>query len=320
MRKPSNDFPARRRIRKPPLEKWQPKRKFKMRKVEVPPVPRSAFPSFFTVMNMVCGYASIVMASKQDFIAAGWFIIFAAVFDTLDGFIARLAQATSEFGVELDSLSDLVSFGAAPSFLVYKYGLESFGNWGLVISSFLMVCSGLRLARFNVQLVGFDKDYFTGLPTPSQAMTVASFIIWTSTESFAWKPEMPAMLAGLTICLSAAMVSKVKYDLLLRPTAEGFRKHPVKYGFYIAAAFAIVIYQAKGFFIAITVYILHGVCRSLYHFFSEEQTPAAPDAKATDAKATESKAGESKVDSESVPASMAANASNETASTTNEHI
>lgn len=244
------------------------KRRFKMGQVKLPRVSRSAFPSAFTVMNMLCGYGSIICAEQREYALAGWFIILAAVFDTIDGFIARLTNSASEFGIELDSLSDLVSFGAAPSFLAYKFGLEQFGIWGAVISSALMVGSGLRLARFNVQLVGFSKEYFSGLPTPSQAMTLSSFVIWTSGEYLFTVEQMKLALAALTLTLGLLMVSTVKYDLLPKP--KEFKKHPFKTAAFACGFLAMLMFQAKGFFFAMCFYIGFGIVRYIYFFFSEE--------------------------------------------------
>lgn len=248
--------------------RFKAKRRFKMGQVKLPRVSRSAFPSTFTVMNMLCGYGSMICAEQREYALAGGFIILAAVFDTIDGFIARLTNSSSEFGVELDSLSDLVSFGAAPSFLAYKFGLEQFGIWGAVLSSALMVGSGLRLARFNVQLVGFSKDYFSGLPTPSQAMTLSSFVIWTSNEYIFTIEQMKLALAVLTLTLALLMVSTVKYDLLPKPKAFG--KHPFKTVAFALGFLAILIFQAKGLFFALCFYIVFGVVRYIYFFFSEE--------------------------------------------------
>lgn len=248
--------------------RFKAKRRFKMGQVKMPRVSRSAFPSTFTVMNMLCGYGSIICAEQREYALAGWFIILAAFFDTIDGFVARLTNSSSEFGVELDSLSDLVSFGAAPSFLAYKFGLEQFGIWGAVISSALMVGSGLRLARFNVQLVGFSKDYFSGLPTPSQAMTLSSFVIWTSGEYIFTVEEMKLALIVLTITLALLMVSTVKYDLLPKP--KEFRKYPFKTAAFAMGFLAILLFQAKGFFFAMCFYITFGIVRYAYFFFSEE--------------------------------------------------
>lgn len=248
--------------------RFKAKRRFKVGQVKLPRVSRSAFPSTFTVMNMLCGYGSIICAEQREYALAGWFIILAAVFDTIDGFIARLTNSSSEFGVELDSLSDLVSFGAAPSFLAYKFGLEQFGIWGAVLSSALMVGSGLRLARFNVQLVGFSKDYFSGLPTPSQAMTLSTFVIWTSSEYIFTVEEMKLALIALTLILSLLMVSTVKYDLLPKP--KEFSKYPFKTAAFALGFLAILLFQAKGFFFAMCFYITFGIVRYVYFFFSEE--------------------------------------------------
>ncbi len=248
--------------------RFKAKRRFKMGQVKLPRVSRSAFPSTFTVMNMLCGYGSIICAEQREYAMAGWFIILAAVFDTIDGFIARLTNSSSEFGVELDSLSDLVSFGAAPSFLAYKFGLEQFGIWGAILSSALMVGSGLRLARFNVQLVGFSKDYFSGLPTPSQAMTLSSFVIWTSGEYLLTVEETKLALIVLTLSLALLMVSTVKYDLLPKP--KEFRQYPFKTLAFALGFLAILFFQAKGFFFAMCFYIVFGIARYIYFFFSEE--------------------------------------------------
>lgn len=248
--------------------RFKPKRRFKMGQVKMPRVSRSAFPSTFTVMNMLCGYGSIICAEQREYALAGWLIILAAAFDMFDGFIARLTNSSSEFGVELDSLSDLVSFGAAPSFLAYKFGLESFGAWGAAISAALMVGSGLRLARFNVQLVGFSKECFTGLPTPSQAMTLSSFVIWTSGDYIFTVEQTNVALIALTLGLALLMISTVKYDLLPRP--KDFREQPFKTIGFALGFLAILLFQAKGFFFAMCAYIGFGVLRHLYFFFSEE--------------------------------------------------
>lgn len=245
------------------------KRRFKMKRVEIPRVSRSAVPSTFTVMNMVCGYASIVTASDGNIVAAGWFIIFAALFDTIDGLIARLTNSSSDFGVELDSLSDLVSFGAAPAFLAYKSGLETLGIVGLLISAMLMVGSGLRLARFNVQLTGY-KDYFSGLPTPSQAMTIAAFAVWLASENVLSDEHKLGALIALTLMLSLLMISKVRYEKLPKPTQEEFREKPVTFSLVLIAGAMMLMFQAKGLLVAMLFYIVAGIARSLYDFFFEE--------------------------------------------------
>jgi CDP-diacylglycerol--serine O-phosphatidyltransferase len=230
----------------------------------IPFVSRSFVPSVFTVMNMVSGYVAIVMAGAGSFRAAAWFIILAAFFDTVDGFVARATNGASDFGVELDSLSDLVSFGAAPAFLVYKFGLEGMGMiYGTVLSSMLMVGSGLRLARFNISVIGYRKESFSGLPTPAQALTVAGFVLWMHAEPLLAGPQLQEVLAWLTVVLAGLMVSRVNYDALPKPTIESFRRHPAQMGAYVVAVFCVLVFHAKAFFLAMLLYILLGIIRSL---------------------------------------------------------
>ncbi len=229
-----------------------------------PFVSRSFVPSVFTVMNMVSGYGSIVMSGEGRFSVAGWLIFLAALFDTLDGFVARVTNGSSEFGVELDSLSDLVSFGAAPAFLVYRFGLSNLGMpLGLLLSSLLMVGSGLRLARFNISLIGYHKESFSGLPTPAQAMTVSSFVLWMLAEPLLTGSTLYDALAVLTVVLAILMVSKVNYDTLPKPTLESFRRYPFQMTAYVIAITCVLLFQAKAFFVAMLLYILLGIVRSL---------------------------------------------------------
>ena len=136
-------------------------------------ITRAVVPSLFTVLNMFSGFMSILHASRGEFIAASWFII--------GGDLRRARrrhgphhEIVVAFGVEFDSLSDVVSFGAAPSFLVYQIDLHRLDGVGVLVSSLPMIFGGLRLARFNWQLKGFDKDYFVGLPIPMSALTIVS--------------------------------------------------------------------------------------------------------------------------------------------------
>jgi len=235
-----------------------------------PFVSRSFFPSVFTVMNMVSGYMSIVMSGEGSFMAASWFIILAAFFDTIDGFVARVINGTSDFGVELDSLSDLVSFGAAPAYLVYKFGLE--GMWGIggvALSALLMVGSGLRLARFNICMIGYSKESFSGLPTPAQALTIAGFVLWMQNEQFFGLDVMPPVLSVLTVVLALLMVSRVNYDALPKPTLDLIRRHPFQVALYALALFCVLVFQTKAFFLAMLLYILLGILRSLTFSFRQ---------------------------------------------------
>jgi CDP-diacylglycerol--serine O-phosphatidyltransferase len=171
-------------------------------------------PNFVTTANMFCGFYSMVAAIHGDYLAGAWAIMAAAVFDALDGRIARLAKATSQFGVEYDSLSDLVSFGAAPAILLYQLALAPFGRLGWLAAFLFMTCGALRLARFNVTTASLPKGYFQGLPIPIAAAAVATFTIFTH-EVFSYDTQHGTTVQNcvlvLTFGLASLMVSTVPF-------------------------------------------------------------------------------------------------------------
>ena len=225
-------------------------------------ITRAVVPSLFTVLNMFCGFLSIINSSRGEFIPASWLILLAAGFDSLDGVMARITKSTSEFGVEIDSLSDVVSFGAAPAFLVYQLRLYDMGGMGMLISSLLMIFGGLRLARFNVQLIGFDKDHFVGLPIPASALTVASFTINYYDKSLALLDGVAAVcLPWMVVILSLLMVSKVKYDTLPRISRRAIRKEPWKYVFAILAIVVVAVTGGGAIFPLLVLFIALGIVR-----------------------------------------------------------
>ncbi len=236
-------------------------------------ITRAVVPTLFTVLNMFCGLLSIVQSSEGKFVEASYFIILAGVFDALDGVMARLTKSSSQFGVEIDSLSDIVSFGAAPAFLVYKIHLFHYNEWGLIISSLLMIMGGIRLARFNVQLVGFDKDYFTGLPIPSSAFAIVSFILTFNVDGNRLEGIPALMLAPLSIAMSLIMVSKIKYDTLPKFSAKELKKHPVKSISFFFSMLLILFTKGMALFYLFAAFVIFGLARYVYLLF------AAPDHK-----------------------------------------
>src|ERR1700677_259559 len=126
-------------------------------------------PNIVTTGNMFCGFYSMIASMHGDFMPASWAIIAASIFDMLDGRIARLTKATSQFGLEYDSLSDLISFGVAPAVLLYQWALQPYDRLGWLASFLYLACGALRLARFNVNSSALPKNYFQGLPIPMAA-------------------------------------------------------------------------------------------------------------------------------------------------------
>jgi CDP-diacylglycerol--serine O-phosphatidyltransferase len=134
-------------------------------------------PSVFTMANMFCGYACVVYAMRGDYVTAAPYIGFAIVLDMLDGRVARLTGSSSPFGVEFDSLADVVSFGLAPAILAFSWGLTEFGRAGWAAGFIYVAAAAIRLARFNIQTgSAHDKRYFVGLPSPAAAAVPAATV------------------------------------------------------------------------------------------------------------------------------------------------
>lgn len=229
----------------------------------------SIIPNLFTAMNMFSGFFSIISASQGNFTYAAWLIIVATIFDGLDGFMARLTNSSSELGVELDSLSDIVSFGAAPSFLLYSTYFYQFETFGVIISSLLMIAGGFRLARFNVQLVGFDKTFFTGLPIPLAALTIVTFYL--SFYQYGFSEIESQFIIPIVIILSILMVSKVKYDTFPKLSVSEIKKNPLLFIFYIFALIAVIMYSIKGLFFIFVFMIVFGIFRQIFNYFSTKK-------------------------------------------------
>ncbi len=224
-------------------------------------ITRAVVPTLFTVLNMVCGFLAIVQTSDGRFAEACYFIMLAGVFDALDGVMARLTKSSSQFGVEIDSLSDVISFGAAPAFLVYKIHFHTYQEWGIILSAMLMVMGGIRLARFNVQLVGFDKEYFSGLPIPSSAFAVVTYILTFATGGVVIDGWKETGLIVLVVAMSLIMVSTIKYDTLPKFSKKEIIKHPVR-SISVAAALLLILFtKGEAAFYLFAIYVLFGIVR-----------------------------------------------------------
>ncbi len=134
-------------------------------------------PNLFTTGGLVSGFYSVILTLSGQYEMAAFMILVAHLFDGLDGRIARLTRTTSRFGVEYDSLADLIAFGVAPGILVYEWALKPWGTWGWLAASLYVTCGALRLARFNVQVDLAEKRAFTGMPIPAAADMVASTVL-----------------------------------------------------------------------------------------------------------------------------------------------
>ncbi|PIW69837.1 MAG: CDP-diacylglycerol--serine O-phosphatidyltransferase [Ignavibacteriales bacterium CG12_big_fil_rev_8_21_14_0_65_30_8] len=228
-------------------------------------VTRSVIPNLFTAMNMFCGFLSIVHTNQGDYTYAAWLIITAALFDALDGIVARLTHSSSKLGVQLDSLSDVVSFGVAPAFLIYSTYLNNYDNIGLIISALFMIAGGFRLARFNVQLVGFDKEFFYGLPIPLAAITISSLILTFYEPTFGFQENIKDVIIPLILILSLMMVTKIKYNSIPKISVDSIKHHPFQFIFYLIAGVLIVITSGKAFFYIFVFFIVFGIFQHLFN-------------------------------------------------------
>jgi CDP-diacylglycerol--serine O-phosphatidyltransferase len=255
-----------------------PLRRARARRLARRRLPRSAVPSFFTLLNLLSGFMAILQIHQGQLVTAAWLIGLAGLFDALDGMMARLTRSASPFGVQLDSLCDVVSFGVVPSFLIYEFGLYQLHELGMLLASLPAVTGAVRLARFNVQLVGYDKDYFRGLPIPAQALFVAAFVITFHESSLFDSLPMGtgSVLVPMVIGLSLLMVSTIPYEAIPRPTRQALRQHPGRVTLFILGGMFIVFFQAAGLLLVLGLYIVWGLLRALLNLLRIAWMDEAP--------------------------------------------
>jgi CDP-diacylglycerol---serine O-phosphatidyltransferase len=166
-------------------------------------------PNLFTTGALFCGFFAIISGMKGNFEAAGFAIILAQLLDGFDGRVARMTNTTSAFGVQYDSLSDMVSFGLAPALVIFSWGLEPLGKIGWAAAFLFVACAALRLARFNTQVAVVDNKFFVGLASPPAAAILASTVwLWHDVVP---PFEVSILVALATVCIGLLMVSSISY-------------------------------------------------------------------------------------------------------------
>lgn len=214
-------------------------------------------PNTLTLCGMFCGFFSIMSAINGNFLYAAWAIVLANIFDGLDGWIARLTGTTTRFGIELDSLSDLVAFGVAPSVMIYKWTLAPFGRLGWAAAFLFVACGALRLARFNVQTGAPGSKAFKGMPIPAAATILASIVIFYY-EFWHGLPQKSVLFPALTIALSLLMVSTLRYHGLKE--IDFREKKPFWFLIvFVLILFILLIHPSTAIFIFAMVYLLWGI-------------------------------------------------------------
>ncbi len=233
------------------------------------------FPNLLTAGNLFAGFFAIVSAMNLRFERAAVAIIIAAFMDGLDGKIARMTGTSSRFGVEFDSLADLVSFGVAPALLVYIWELKAFPRVGWVAAFLFVACGALRLARFNVQVGTTEKRWFTGLPIPMAGGTLAVTVLFFQHRQAGGRETSGVLFVLLTYLLSFLMVSTVRYRSFKELETRPHR------AFYLLVSAVIVIslvaiHPQFSLFALAVLYLLSGPIEPVVRFVAHRAPGRAP--------------------------------------------
>ncbi|MCM2252326.1 MAG: CDP-diacylglycerol--serine O-phosphatidyltransferase [Ramlibacter sp.] len=210
-------------------------------------------PNLFTLAALFGGFYAVVMAMNGRFDLAAVGVFSAMVLDSLDGRVARMTNTQSAFGEQMDSLSDMVSFGAAPALIAYEWALKGLGRWGWIAAFVYCACAALRLARFNVNTGVVDKRYFQGLPSPAAAALMAGFI-WVMNDlevagrEVAWPMFAIALYAGLTMVTNVPFYSFKDVQM----------KKSVPFVVIVLIALAIAVINIHPPIVLFAVFVLYG--------------------------------------------------------------
>ncbi len=223
-------------------------------------------PNLLTSAALFSGFYAIIAAFQGNYQRAAIGILIAGIFDGLDGRVARLTKTTSRFGIEYDSLSDLIAFGVAPGLLAYSWGLQGYGRLGWVAAFLYVGTTALRLARFNsLSAYSSDKAYFLGLPCPSAAAMVASSVLVCHHFGL-YGPVQNVFVLGMIYILSFLMVSTVRYFSFKE--FPWFQRHPFSSMVGVILAIAIIAMEPKvTLFFMVSAYVTSGPALVTIKFF-----------------------------------------------------
>ncbi|MBN1638154.1 MAG: CDP-diacylglycerol--serine O-phosphatidyltransferase [Ignavibacteriales bacterium] len=240
---------------------------------------KSIIPNGITAFNLFCGFLAIIFSIEPNLYdfelplfgsiivtnihISGALIIMAAIFDSVDGLVARLIGVSSRFGVELDSLSDVVSFGAAPSFLLYQSYLYQFGVIGIIVSSLPLIFGTFRLANFNIKLKSLDEKHdFSGLPIPVSALTNVTFVLTYYKIDRIVEPANYFVIP-IIIVTSILMVSKIRYNTLPNVESNTTRSNLIYVLVIISLGAIIILTDFTALFYMFVVFVCYGFFRYL---------------------------------------------------------
>ena len=219
-------------------------------------------PNLFTTASLFAGFFGMLLAVRGNIEACAIAILFSAVMDGLDGKVARLTNSASEFGVQYDSLADLVAFGLAPAMLLWQWELHDFNRMGIAAAFIYAACGALRLARFNVSTAATGKRFFIGLPIPAGGCTIVTFVFFAGMFPDGFQPIKPYLALLLAVGVGVLMVSRVRYFSFKE--YDFLRAHPIR----TMLVFLLILSSVVSFprvmgFVLCAVYIAGGI---LYTF------------------------------------------------------
>jgi len=219
-------------------------------------------PNLFTSAALFAGFSAIIQATKDNFELAAILILVAMVLDGLDGRVARMTNTTSEFGVQYDSLSDMVSFGIAPALVLFEWSLHSMGRVGWLVAFVYTVAAALRLARFNTHAAD-EKSFFQGLPSPSAAGILASFV-WVVNDYGMQGTDFKLLALLLTLAAGILMVSNVPYRSFKDFDLKSHVPFVVLLG--IVIALVVIVYDPpRVLLLGFSIYLFSGPVSALLH-------------------------------------------------------
>jgi len=217
-------------------------------------------PNLFTAASVFAGVFSMISAINAEFNQAAWLILVSLILDGLDGRVARLTNTCSRFGLEFDSLADIVAFGVAPALLMYLFVGHEFGRFGIVASALFVIFGAVRLARFNVMTSQIEPSVFIGVPIPTAAVFVSLLVLLF--EKYSIENDYGIIIMILSIFVSFLMVSNIRYPSFKKINFS--QKHMLKlFVVILFVALSIFMYPIEGITLIFTLYLLYGVVRAL---------------------------------------------------------
>lgn len=252
------------------------------------PVRRSVYilPNLFTLGSVLAAFLGLIMAHKGQFNSCAIAILVSAVLDGMDGKIARLTHSASDFGVQLDSLADVIAFGVTPAYMVYFWQLQELDRIGLAVSFFFIACGAMRLARFNVMAAsggsGGSKKFFVGLPIPAAACALSCLVLFNEFLPRHIQPFLVWFTLALTFVLAGLMVSRIRYFAFKE--FGSLRIKPFNLMILAVLFFALVLIEPKVFGFSFFIgYLLSGPIYTYFVFkprVAREKISAAEQAEA----------------------------------------